>query len=787
VGLVFYLCRYRKNNFPKIIYISVVSAILSFLAYGILAGIIVPKSDFLPASVINYTSFSLLMGGIPVHIFRAACAMALAASFFGTLGIYYRENDTQIFRTSIRMKLTLIISLSIFTVLVLGMILLYMTGSKTLNASITQEYIRISSLLAKQVSSNISDEIEDAESYTTRLLWIEASKKANESYAGMDEGAIKKYLIDMDKKWSEASPGSPLYEKIFNNEVARSMTDVLYLRPHVSEIFITDKFGGVVHASGKTSDFYQADEEWWQKAYNHGKGTAYVGDVEYDESSSTWVISLAVPIRERNGELVGICKVSVSINKLFSFLQNLRIGKTGHAAIVNNAGRIIYHESLNPLSTDYINEYDFKKTIADPTRHSIIKNPHVHNSYMFTVYSVVPSKFAVRSNDIWRVFIEQATYETFSSLNNFILQLAVITAILAIIMIPIGFFFGGIFIKPLRKLQGIATEISKGNFDYEIDIKTGDEIEQFANAFSRMITNLKNKQDELVIARDELIKMSENLEKTVEERTIDLRRTQEATLNILEDLTEAKVRLDKYTKDLEEALRIKSDFTSTVSHELRTPLAAIKESVAIVLDGITGNITQDQANFLGIAKKNIDRLARLINDVLDFQKLESGRMALNKRLNDINVVVKEVKAMMAPLTAEKHLALDLDLENDLPNTLFDKDKIIQVITNLVSNAIKFTEAGGIIISTSEEKNLIKVSISDTGPGISKDNIQKLFRRFEQLESGIDRKVGGTGLGLAISKEIIDLHEGFIWVESTPGKGSSFIFTLPIDKKETESA
>jgi signal transduction histidine kinase len=237
----------------------------------------------------------------------------------------------------------------------------------------------------------------------------------------------------------------------------------------------------------------------------------------------------------------------------------------------------------------------------------------------------------------------------------------------------------------------------------------------------------------------------------------------------------------KAEKKIKEAVETKSEFLSMVSHELRTPLTAMKESVSIVLDEMAGEINDEQKDCLDIAKRNIDRLARLINDVLDFQKLESGKMKFNMKTNNINEVVEQVYQTMLSSTKEG-INLVIDLEDNLPKVNFDSDKITQVLTNLVSNAIKFTEKGSVTMKTIKGENIIHVMVSDEGCGIKKEDEPKLFRKFEQLSIGGERKTGGTGLGLAICKEIIEQHRGKIWAESELNKGSTFHFVLPIKER-----
>lgn len=296
---------------------------------------------------------------------------------------------------------------------------------------------------------------------------------------------------------------------------------------------------------------------------------------------------------------------------------------------------------------------------------------------------------------------------------------------------------------------------------------------------ARDMRPMKKLINDLERAKLTLQEWSKTLEAKVEERTRDLSKSQEASLNILEDLIEAKDNLIKYSKQLEEALSIKSRFTSMVSHELRTPLTAIKEGLGIVLDGSAGNLNNEQKEFLDISKRNVDRLARLINAVLDFQKMEAGKYEFNMQENDINEVIAEAAKTMVQLVKEKKLNFEVKLDDSLPKIKFDKDKIIEVIINLLSNAIKFTEAGGIVIASVKDAENIRVSVKDTGIGIKEADMPRLFKSFEQLGKDNERKTAGTGLGLVISKGIIEKHNGMMWAESVIKKGSTFYFTLPL--------
>jgi PAS domain S-box-containing protein len=253
------------------------------------------------------------------------------------------------------------------------------------------------------------------------------------------------------------------------------------------------------------------------------------------------------------------------------------------------------------------------------------------------------------------------------------------------------------------------------------------------------------------------------------------------SIGVIRDITERK----EADRKIKEAMDLKSQFISTVSHELRTPLTIIKEDIALIMDGAAGRIKSKQREILEIAQRNIDRLARLINDVLDFQKLQSGRAKFNMQDGNINAVIENVYNTMAGTVKKKGVELQLALDNSLPKATFDSDKMIQVLTNLVSNAMKFTDKGSITIATRRIENSIRVSVIDTGCGMKQEDLPKLFQQFQQLGSG-NRKTGGTGLGLAISKDIVEKHGGRIWVESEFGKGTTMHFLLPLKASSCET-
>lgn len=232
---------------------------------------------------------------------------------------------------------------------------------------------------------------------------------------------------------------------------------------------------------------------------------------------------------------------------------------------------------------------------------------------------------------------------------------------------------------------------------------------------------------------------------------------------------------------------VRSEFVSVTSHELRTPMAAIREAVSLILDGITGPVNDKQRKFLDMARRNIDRLTAIINDLLDLSKIEAGKLTLQLSPMDPSQIVEDVFATFEPTAAEKGISLLKKVESRLPKINVDHDKIAQVLGNLVSNAIKFTAKGGMVTIAAqaghERQKGVEFYVQDTGIGIERKDFGKLFKKFQQIDSSLSRVAGGTGLGLAISKEITELHAGRIWAESEPGRGSTFHVLLPVNPQE----
>jgi GAF domain-containing protein len=263
----------------------------------------------------------------------------------------------------------------------------------------------------------------------------------------------------------------------------------------------------------------------------------------------------------------------------------------------------------------------------------------------------------------------------------------------------------------------------------------------------------------------------------------------ESTIELLETFADQSVlaiqnarlfhEIDEKSRELAEASKHKSQFLANMSHELRTPLNAILGYTELILDSIYGEVPEKARTVLERLEANGRHLLGLINDVLDLSKIEAGQLTLSLDDYSLSDVVHGVVSAVEPLAAEKRLAFKAEVAADLPTGRGDGRRLSQVLLNLVGNAIKFTDKGEVAIRASATNGAFTVEVCDTGPGIAAADQATIFEEFQQADSSITRKKGGTGLGLSIAKRIIEMHGGRIWVESEPGKGSRFYFTVPI--------
>ncbi len=316
---------------------------------------------------------------------------------------------------------------------------------------------------------------------------------------------------------------------------------------------------------------------------------------------------------------------------------------------------------------------------------------------------------------------QQNTYKKVQKLGEAEVNASKVAIVLGLISLILGIVIS-IFItinitKPLSIIKRRTADIARGNFGDDLDLSSPPEIKELANAFNLMCAKLK------------------------------------------------------------EIEKVKSDFFSLMSHELRTPLTTIKEGTNLFLEGLKEEeATEKQRRLLTIINEECVRMITLVNSLLDLSKMEAGMMAFNFSRTNLISLIEKVTREIEPLAETENITIKTDLQDDLPHIKIDCDKILQVLRNLIGNAVKFTHEGGQVrIFASNTNQEVKVSITYTGSGITEENITSIFENYH-LESS--NKIKGTGLGLSIVKHIIDAHGGKVWVENTSAQGSTFSFVLP---------
>lgn len=313
-------------------------------------------------------------------------------------------------------------------------------------------------------------------------------------------------------------------------------------------------------------------------------------------------------------------------------------------------------------------------------------------------------------------------------------------------------------LSPLLTQRGVGGLLFVGNRYSAPAVTAGDE-ELISILASQLAQALENSQ-----LFEQAYHASQTLESKVAERTKEL---------------------SMALKDVEDISKKKSEFISAVSHELRTPLTSIKGYASILMTGKVGDIPDAVKERLGKINTHSDNLVKLINDLLDISRIESGRVEMKTTPHNIRPMLDTIADLLTPQLNNKEISLQINLPAEMPAIEYDTTQMDRVFINLVSNAIKFTPAGG-LITINAQLNMMReeaiFEVADTGIGINKEDLQRIFDEFYRVDNEINLKVKGTGLGLALAKNIVEAHYGHIWVTSTVGQGTKFHFTLPFQHK-----
>jgi signal transduction histidine kinase len=604
----------------------------------------------------------------------------------------------------------------------------------------------------------------------------------------------------------------------------------------LTEIYVTNKHGVIIASTGRTSDYLQADEEWYKKAT--GEKDFWIGEVEYDESSDTYAMDIVINLYDDNGNFAGILKSVLNIEESINIIKEIEAQseyKTTEFKLIDKNGKIIYSTGEFEIFENISNELSshLKESKGSHREYAICPGDKPEEGKELVVCAHSKGYRDYKGLD-WILITEQETEEIFTpvlKLRNYILITLLAITVLAIL---VGFSISNSIYKPVAKLKTATIEIGKGNLNTSIDIKSNDEIGQLAISFNRMTENLTKvtaTRDELnavnqqlqaseqqlrainqqIGASDQQLrteiterkktekKLRENrelLKKQTKELDGALKeaiKSREIMVSMLEDNNKAREELERKVKErtkelvevnkyLDKASQAKSEFLANMSHELRTPLNAVIGFAEVLQDKKFGSLNEKQARYVNNISTSGTHLLGLINDILDLSKIESGKMTFVLSEFSFPKLIKDIKVILKELAFKKNIILEDHISPEISIIKADEKKIKQIMYNLLSNAIKFTPKGGKINIKADIKDKeLKVSVTDTGIGIKEKNTDKLFKTFQQIDNEYTRKYGGTGLGLALTKRLVELHGGKIWIESQFGKGSIFTFTILLIK------
>jgi signal transduction histidine kinase len=362
------------------------------------------------------------------------------------------------------------------------------------------------------------------------------------------------------------------------------------------------------------------------------------------------------------------------------------------------------------------------------------------------------SSYAAIADLDWVVFVERSAGEVYRPLyasirrTSLLLLVGLAMALLASVLVARR------ILRPLQTLRHGVERIGSGDLAFRLDVKTGDELELLAEEFNRMSARVQDAYT--------------SLEHKVAERTGEL-----VALN----------------QQLEEANRLKSQFLANVSHELRTPMNAIIGFTRLVMRKTDGQIAALQHANLQKVLISADHLLNLINGLLDLSKIEAGRMEVSPARFDLRELIQVAAATVEPMLKPDRVRFVADIDPDLPPLYTDRDKLKQIVLNLLSNAAKFTDDGMIKVTAWQAGERLCLAVSDTGIGMPPEALDYIFEEFRQVDMSSTRRHGGTGLGLAIVRKLTRLLGGDVTAESDLGKGSTFKVTLPLSVKRAAAS
>jgi len=472
------------------------------------------------------------------------------------------------------------------------------------------------------------------------------------------------------------------------------------------------------------------------------RGQPYFSRVYFFRGSEPY-ITIAVPLKQFPGKIIGAILAEINLKYVGEVISSIKVGKAGYAYVVTRSGDLIAHPDMS-LVLQHRNLHHLGQVKAAFGTGSGGVSQKAKVSYNLAREKVLSSYAAIPTLD-WAVIVERPEKEAYELLYASVMRTSSLLLLGFGMALLASLLLARRVIRPLHALREGAEHIGRGDLESHLKLKTGDEFEIVAEEFNKMTDALKDSYTDL--------------EHKVAERT-------QALLVANQNLAEVS--------------KHKSQFLANVNHELRTPISAIIGYARLLLRKTGGQISEGQRENLQDLLRTAERLLQLINSLLDLARIEAGHIEVHREPVQVDELINGAATTIEPILKLDQVRLVREIEPGLPTLNTDREMLRQVILNLLGNAVKFTENGEIKVSAFRQNGSIKLTVSDTGIGIEKGELNQIFEEFHQGDKSNDDNHGGTGLGLAIVKRSLKLLGGEIAVESELGKGSTFTITLPLD-------